>query len=180
MSNDSLTQEAKLRSELITFIGEVVPILMRPSELFDEANAELVAKYGSQEKIPITAMSQNEKGTEGYNLVPEVIIDAMSRLRNILIRNLGPTGMQMSFADTGLLAASIDFDGPMHIVKADRFLYPQHDGRVTEWAKSEGVRQWLAQQAQEALLEHKPMRSPEVTARLEALAVSPKDVEVKL
>jgi hypothetical protein len=30
------------------------------------------------------------------------------------------------------------------------------------------------------LLEHKPMRSKEVTDRLEALAVSPKDVEIRL
>lgn len=180
MSNDSLTSRDKLLGDLLAFVTEAVDELMRPSDLFDEGTAELVAKYGDATKVPITAMSENDKATEGYNLVPEVIIETMSKLRDILIRNLGPTGMQMSFADTGLLARSIDFDGPMHIVKADRFLYPQYDGRVTEWSESDSVRQWVAQQAQEMLLEHKPMRSKEVTDRLEALAVSPKDVEIRL
>jgi len=86
----------------------------------------------------------------------------------------------MSFTDGMFFAKSIDFNGPMHIIKADRFLYPQYDGKATEWAASDNVRQWVAEQAQTLLLENKPLRSKEVTARLEALAVSPKDVEIQL
>lgn len=178
--SEPMTDRENLRAELLAAVDQMVDALCRPSDLYELGQIELIEQYGDVSKVPIEASAKNATMEAGYNAVPDAIVEVLSLVRDIAIRHVQPTGMQMSFTDGMFFAKSIEFDGPMHIVKADRFLYPQYDGKVTEWAQSDNVRQWLAQQAQTALLETKPLRSPEVTARLEALAVSPKDVEVRL
>lgn len=171
---DALTDRALLRADLIAAVDQLVEILAKPSDLYEEGEAELVAQYGDISMVPIEASTKNAKMEEGYNEVPNAITEALSLIRSIAVRHVAPTGMQMSFADVQFFAKSIEFDGPMHIIKADRFLYPQYDGKAAEWANSERVREWLADQAQTTLLDKGFLgtRSPSVQARLEELALS--------
>ena len=176
---DALTDRDALRKDLLAAVDQMVDILAKPSDLYETGQAELVAQYGDITKVPVEASANNANMEAGYSEVPHAIAEALGTIRSIAIRHLGPTGMQMSFADVEFFAKSIEFDGPMHIVKADRFLFPQYDGKVTEWANSEQVKKWLAGQAQERLLE-RPLtgsRNPDVQARLEELALST-DVEI--
>lgn len=166
---------ADLRQALLDLVDELVPELMRPSALFDEGTEEIVAKHGKD--YPITALVENDKTTQAYNMIPDLIADSVMRMRSVVANHLAPSGAQMAYADARVLARSLEFDGPMHLVKADRFLYPQYDGKLGEWASSSEVKAWLADQAQKNLLDSgRPMTS-DVRHRYEQLAMSSLDPE---
>lgn len=175
-----LTIEDDLRADLRQFIADIIPNVMRPSDLYAQGQWELIDKYGKAQDVPISELSENEKMTEAYNSVPQVIAESLLKLREILINHLGPTGAQVAFADGEVLAKSIGFDGPMRIVKADTFLYPQYDGIITDWANSPDVKSWVAERAQERLLASPvDLLAEPVRERLEALAVAPDTVKLE-
>lgn len=154
-------------------LGQAIAALIEESaDLHRRGIEELVARFGSNEKIPLQAFAESELMAQGYTKVAEALTEAAALAFNFVSAQAGATGAQAGFASMQLLGRLQRIEGPYMVVRAGDYLYPQYDGRVRQFLEGPEVRQFLHERALEGLTHSDPI-APDVMARYSLLAAAP-------
>lgn len=131
-----------------------------------------------------------------YNSAAEAPVTLANEMFDLVADELGLTGFQAGWAGLQLLAKINHIDCPFFIVKAEDYLYPQYDKKLTESVSE--LRPWLAEKAYNLLKSHgfenkarrtyfedgevwvRPNVPPDVWARWEKLATGYQEPEDRI
>lgn len=131
----------------------LVKILAEPGAMHAKGKAKLVAQYGDERSIPLEAYGTDEDGAAGYERAAEVLIEAAIMAFNLAASQMGVTGNQASWAAGQILVRINGMKGPVRIVEAHDYLYPQHQGKVAAWLAEPENRDYLVGEALTILAE---------------------------
>jgi hypothetical protein len=130
---------------------------------------ETLVAYIEEQRAAVRAAGT---GKEGYNAAAEYAKNIAEAAFNFASSDAGLSGFQAGWASLHLFAKLRGVEGPMAVLEAERFLYPQH-GTVFHMAGklNEDWTPWLAKEARRLMAEH-PERgvAAEVWAHWERLA----------
>lgn len=125
----------------------LVKLIAEPGTLHARGKAKLIAQYGSEQAIPLEAYGTDEDGAAGYERAAEVLVEAAVMAFNLAAKEMGVTGAQGGWAAMNIVGQLLSIDGPARLVQAHDYLYPQHEGKVTGWLKTEEMRDYLVGEA---------------------------------
>ena len=165
LSNDDKAKIQDLATSLIALIEE-------PIRLHDDAQAELIKTHGGP-NYPLEARVESQGMQDAYNAAAENLFLGTMQAFELLASALGASGMQASYAINKVWLEVTGIKGPVKVVKAENLLYPQYDGAVREWLRSEAVASYLQDAAKGLLDSHSEDAqsiSPRVLERVTALA----------
>lgn len=156
-----------------TIAADARNTLERHYEIQERAAEEIKDAEADPHAAPFSAHT-GPLATKAYESCAETMKEVTRNAFDTVAGGLGVTGFQASWAAGRFYAEAMDIKSPFMIVKADDWLYPQYDHKVSDWLNSADVKAHLKNKALTMLGEDRgnfPIAET-VDARLKSLALT--------
>lgn len=161
-----------------TIAADARNALEKHFEIQERAAEEIKDAQADPHAAPFSAHT-GPLATKAYESCAETMKEVTRNAFDTVAGGLGVTGFQASWAAGRFYAEAMQIDGPFMVTKAQDWLYPQYDHKVSDWLNSADVKAYLKDKALTMLgVDRGGLPIAEtVDARLKMLALG--DVELK-
>lgn len=141
-----------LQEKIAAFAAELEQLVTQPQRMHDEAAGDI------------------DKEGEAYEQCAKNLTAGVVEVFNLMAGEMGVTGFQASFAINRAWAQIAGVEGPVMFLKAEDYLYPQYDGRVTRFVANHSL-DYLKAQAVKKLTDGSQL-APRVRERMEDIVAA--------